>query len=68
MGGSISILQVTCVWTLRPFDGWMMYTDIECEYHSHLSTTFNLTLNCPPILTHARKSTEGPYHIYVSDS
>jgi len=29
----------TCVWTLRPFDGYMMYTDIDLEYHSHLSTT-----------------------------
>ena len=24
--------------------------------HTHLSTTFNLTLNCPLILTHARRS------------
>jgi len=21
-----------CAWTLRPFDGWTMYTDIDCEY------------------------------------
>ena len=32
----------TCVWTLRHFDRYMMYTDIELEYHSHLSTTYIL--------------------------
>ena len=31
-----------------------MYTDIDWEYHSHLSTTLNITLNCPLIITHAR--------------
>jgi len=31
-----------------------MYTDIDCEYT--LSTTFNLTLNCPLILKHACRS------------
>jgi len=28
---------------LRPIGGKMMYTYIDFEYHSHLSTTFNLT-------------------------
>ena len=32
---------------LRPNDGYMMFTDIDFEYHSHLSTTLNLTLNYP---------------------
>ena len=32
----------TCVWTSRPFDGYMMYTDIDLEYQSHLSTTYIL--------------------------
>jgi len=32
----------TCVWTLRPFDGYMMYTDIDLEYNSHLSTSYIL--------------------------
>jgi len=27
----------------RPDDGDMMYTDIDFEYHSHLSTIFNFT-------------------------
>jgi len=35
-------LHGTCVWTLRPSDGFMMYTDIDLEYHSHLSTTYIL--------------------------
>jgi len=41
---------------LRPIDGYLMYTDMDfIEYHSQLSTTFNLTVNKPIILTHARK-------------
>jgi len=40
---------------LRPMDRYMMYTDIDFEYHSQLSTTFNLTVNKPIILTHARR-------------
>jgi len=32
----------TCAWTSRPFDGYMMYTYIDLEYHSHLSTTYIL--------------------------
>jgi len=32
----------TCAWTHMPFDGYMMYTDIDLEYHSHLSTTYIL--------------------------
>ena len=39
---------------LRPLDGYMMYTDIDFEYHSHISTTFNLTLNQPVMVTHVR--------------
>jgi len=30
-----------------------MITDIAFEYHSHISTTFELTLNLPIILTPA---------------
>jgi len=30
---------------LRPVDKYMMYTDIDFEYHSQLSTIFNLTVN-----------------------
>jgi len=30
----------SCDWPLRPFDGCMMYTDIDLEYRSHLSTTY----------------------------
>jgi len=51
----------------RPVDRYMMYTDIDFEYHSQLSTTFNLTVNKPIILTHAigeEISTAGPIHIY----
>jgi len=50
---------------LRLFDGYMMYTDIDFRYHSHISTTFNLTLNNPLILTDMLEeviSTEGTNH------
>ena len=30
----------TCVWTHMPFNGYMMYTYIDLEYQSHLSTTY----------------------------
>jgi len=45
-----------------------MYTDIDCEYHSHLSTLFNLTLNCSLTLHMLGEliSIEGPYHIHIS--
>jgi len=51
---------------LRPVDGYIMYTDIDFEYNSQLSTTFNLTVDKPKILTHDRRkiSTAGPIHIY----
>jgi len=54
----------------------MMYSDIDFEYHSHLSKfqcivpdTFNLTFNLPIILIHRRTdySTEGPIHLYCSE-
>jgi len=32
-----------------------MYTDIDLDYHSHLSTTFNLTVDKPIILTDVRR-------------
>jgi len=35
--------------------GYMMYTNIDLEYHSHLLTTFNLTVDKPIILTDARR-------------
>jgi len=31
-----------CVCTVRPFDGYLMYTDIDLEKHSHFSTTYIL--------------------------
>jgi len=45
-----------------------MYTDVDFGYHSHLSTTFYLTLNYPIILTHARRrdNIEGPIQIHCS--
>ena len=33
----------------------IIYIDIDCEYHLQLSTAFNLTVNKPIILTHARR-------------
>jgi len=47
---------------------FMMYTDIDFEYHSQLSTTFNLTVNKPIILIHmgGEISIAGPIHIYSS--
>ena len=38
-------MQTTGGKGLRPVDRYMMYTDIVFEYHSQLSTTFNLTLS-----------------------
>jgi len=32
-----------CTWTFRPFDGYITYTDIDCEYQSHHWTWFNVT-------------------------
>jgi len=48
-------MQTTGGKGLRPDDGYMIYTDIDFEYNSQLSTTFNLTVNKPIILTHARR-------------
>ena len=45
-----------CVKYRRPIDGSMMYTGIDCEYNSHLVTTFHFTLDSPLIRTHARIS------------
>ena len=42
----------TCVMYLRPVDGYVMYTNFELEYHSHISTTSNPT---PIMATHARR-------------
>jgi len=44
----------------------MMYTDIDFEYHSQLSTTVNLTVDLPIILHMLGEeiSTAGPIHIY----
>ena len=39
----------------RPVDGYIMYIDIDFEFHSHLSTTFNLTLNKPILITHTSR-------------
>jgi len=43
-------MQTTGGKGLRPVDRYMMYTDIDFEYHSQLSTT----VNKPIILEHAR--------------
>jgi len=48
-------MQTTCGKGLRPVGRNMMYTDIDYEYHSQLSTTFNLKLKNPIIHTHARR-------------
>jgi len=31
----------------RLVDGYLMYTDVDLNYHSHFLTTFNPTLNKP---------------------
>jgi len=49
------VFHGTSACTGRPFDGWIMYTDIDFE-NMHLSATFNLTLNWSRILTRARRS------------
>jgi len=44
---------------LWPIDGHnkiIMYTDIDLEYHSHLSTSFSPTIDKPLIHTDARRS------------
>ena len=44
---------------LWPIDGYnkiIMYTDIDLEYHSHLSTSFSPTVDKPLIHTDARRS------------
>jgi len=48
-------MQTTGGKGLRPVDRYLMYTDIDLEYHSQLSTTFNQTVNEPRILTHAMR-------------
>jgi len=48
-------MQTTGGKGLRPVDRYVMYTDIDFEYYLQLSTTFNLTVNKPIILAHARK-------------
>jgi len=40
---------------LWPVDGYMMYTYTDLEYHSHLLTSFNLTVDKPIIHTDARR-------------
>ena len=51
----VSLLKhATCVKYSRPVDGYIMYIDIDFEFHS-LSTTFNLTLNKPILLTHTSR-------------
>ena len=40
---------------LRPVERYMMYTDIDFENNLQFSTTFNLTVIKPIILTHARR-------------
>jgi len=47
-------MQTTGGKGLRPVDRYMMYRNIEFENHS-LFATFNLTVNKPIILTHARR-------------
>jgi len=40
---------------LRPVDRYMMFIDIDFEYHFQLSLTCNITVNKQIILTHARR-------------
>jgi len=49
-------MQTTGGKGLRPADRYiMMYTDIDFEYHSQHSTSFNLTVNKPILLKHTRR-------------
>jgi len=51
-------MQTTGGKGLSPVDRYIMYTDINFEYHSQLPTTFSLTVNKPIIHTHARRRDE----------
>jgi len=52
------IKQITGGRGLWPVGGYMMYmyTDLDLEHHSHLSTTINPTSRSIIILTYARRS------------
>jgi len=41
-----------------------MYTHIYYDYHSHILTTFNLTLHKPILKLVEEISTKGPIHLY----
>jgi len=45
----------TYVKYLGPFDGHMMYTYIDFEYHSHILTKLNLILNKLITLSHVSR-------------
>jgi len=61
-------MQTTGGKGLRPVGRYMMYTDIDFEYHKELFTTFNLTVDKTTIpslhMLGEKISTEGPVHIY----
>jgi len=48
-------MQTTGGKALRPVDRYMMFIDIDFEYHFQLSLTCNITVNKQIILTHARR-------------
>ena len=45
-----------------------MYTDIDFEYHLHISTTFNIIFINNTFTCLYEISTDGPIHIYYSES
>jgi len=49
------VMQSTCGRGLWLVDGYMVYTDIDLEYHSHHSTIFKPTVDKPIILTYSRR-------------
>jgi len=54
------VFHGTCALSGRPFDGKMMYTELQIlivNTHSPFNyINFNIFLNCSLILTHARRS------------
>jgi len=56
------VFHGTSACTGRPFDGWSMYTDIDCEH----TLTFQLLLKSLQMLEVI--STAGPNHMNCCDS
>jgi len=52
-------------WALRPFDGYMMYTDIDLKYHLHLSNDYILDyLTKNPYTCYEKRSVLKGLYIY----